>query len=108
MVQDSFSALFFCGQGLARSLGIIFCRFGGLYTGESKKSRPDRKKADKPMIFRDTFTRSSYLYDTIYDVGIGIGFDKYYPRDELKGSILANFSRNYIKEINKTFNNART
>ena len=50
----------------------------------------------------------SYLYDTIYDIGIGIGFDKYYPRDELKGSILANFSRNYIKEINKTFNNART
>ena len=63
--------------------------------------------------FKDEFDGSSYefdtyLYDTIYDIGIGIGFDKYYPRDELKGSILANFSRSYIKEINKTFNNART
>jgi spermidine/putrescine-binding protein len=73
----------------------------------------DMKTTTIDQAYKDEFEGSksefnSYLYDTIYDIGIGIGFDKYYPRDELKGSILANFSRSYIKEINKTFNNART
>ena len=73
----------------------------------------DMKTTTIDQAYKDEFEGSksefnSYLYDTIYDIGIGIGFDKYYPRDELKGSILANFSRSYIKEINKTFNTART
>jgi len=47
------------------------------------------------------------LYDAIYDYATGISFDKYYPYDGVKGSILAAFSRQYIKQINTSFNNAR-
>lgn len=47
------------------------------------------------------------LYYKIYDVAIGIAFDKYYPKDEIKGHILAAFERKYINTINTTFNNAR-
>ena len=46
-------------------------------------------------------------YDAIYDYAIGLCFDKYYPEDGQKGSILAAFTRQYIKEINTAFNNAR-
>jgi spermidine/putrescine-binding protein len=53
------------------------------------------------------FETDEGLYDLIYDYAIGIAFNNYYSRDELKGSILNNFSRAYIKTINKTFNNAR-
>jgi spermidine/putrescine-binding protein len=47
------------------------------------------------------------LYYNIYDVAIGIAFDKYYKKDEAKGHILAAFDRKYINTINTTFNNAR-
>ncbi len=47
------------------------------------------------------------LYATIYDVVIGIAFDKYYIKDEIKGNKLTNFDRKYINKINVTFNNAR-
>lgn len=47
------------------------------------------------------------LYYNIYDVAIGIAFDKYYKKDEVKGHILAAFERKYINIINTTFNNAR-
>jgi hypothetical protein len=50
----------------------------------------------------------SDLYWMFYDYVIGISFEKYYLRDEAKGSILATFDRTYINEINSTFNNART
>lgn len=60
----------------------------------------------------------STLYWVIYDAAIGIAFDKYYPKEEniqlpdgnikkYKGDILAHFSRSYINNINRTFNNAR-
>jgi spermidine/putrescine-binding protein len=47
------------------------------------------------------------LYYTIYDIAIGIALNKYYPKDEIKGHILAAFERKYINTINTTFNNAR-
>ena len=47
------------------------------------------------------------LYDAIYDYATGLSFDKYYPADGVKGSILAAFTRQYIKQINTAFNNAR-
>lgn len=47
------------------------------------------------------------LYDLVYDYVIGIAFDNFYSRDEYRGKTLTNFSRDYIKTINKTFNNAR-
>jgi spermidine/putrescine-binding protein len=47
------------------------------------------------------------LYYTVYDIAIGIAFDKYYPKDQIKGHILAAFERKYINTINTTFNNAR-
>jgi spermidine/putrescine-binding protein len=49
----------------------------------------------------------SSLYGTIYDVVIGIAFDKYYHKDDAKGNKLTNFDRKYINKINVTFNNAR-
>ena len=49
----------------------------------------------------------STLYYLIYDSATGIAFDKYYPKDEVKGNILAEFSRKEIYNINTTFNNAR-
>ena len=47
------------------------------------------------------------LYGILYDVVVGISFDKYYPKDTTKGAILATFQRQYIDQINATFNNAR-
>ena len=55
----------------------------------------------------DTFDTDNY-YDAIYDYAIGISFRKYYPLNTKKGNILATFDRQYIKQINTTFNNART
>lgn len=59
----------------------------------------------------------STLYWNIYDVAIGIAFEKYYPKEveivtptgikKYKGDILATFSRNYVNTINETFNNAK-
>ncbi len=59
----------------------------------------------------------SALFWNIYDVAIGIAFEKYYPKEEniivdgvekkYKGDILVAFSRNYIDTINATFNDAR-
>lgn len=48
------------------------------------------------------------LYYKVYDYATGIAFAKYYPENEIKGSILNSFSRNYVNTINTTFNNART
>lgn len=47
------------------------------------------------------------LYWSFYDYAISNAFDRFYPRDGQKGSILASFSRQYIKQINTAFNNAR-
>lgn len=66
-------------------------------------------------------TDSAYdsdLFWKVYDMAIGIAFDKYYPKEEkiilsdgkekhYKGDILATFSRKYINTINSTFNNAK-
>lgn len=49
----------------------------------------------------------STLFYLIYDSATGIAFNKYYPKDEVKGNILAEFSRKDINRINTTFNNAR-
>jgi spermidine/putrescine-binding protein len=62
--------------------------------------------------FNDEKNSGVDLYDTslyyvIYDIAIGIAFDKYYPKNEIKGHILASFERQYINVINTTFNNAR-
>jgi hypothetical protein len=62
--------------------------------------------------FKDEINSGVDLYDTtlyfnVYDVAIGIAFNKYYPKDEIKGHILAAFERKYINTINTTFNNAR-
>ncbi|MCR5349896.1 MAG: hypothetical protein K6E20_02790 [Acholeplasmatales bacterium] len=47
------------------------------------------------------------LYWYMYDYVTGIGFEKYYEKDTMKGNILAMFDRKYISTINTTFNNAR-
>lgn len=62
--------------------------------------------------FKDEINSGVDLFDTtlyfnVYDVAIGIAFNKYYPKDEIKGHILAAFERKYINTINTTFNNAR-
>ena len=49
----------------------------------------------------------SSLYWKFYDFANSIAFDKYYPKDGAKGSILPNFDRSYVDIINTTFNNAR-
>lgn len=60
----------------------------------------------------------SSLYWKVYDMAIGIAFEKYYPKEEniplpdggvkrYRGDILNSFSRGYINKINSTFNNAR-
>ncbi|MDE5715455.1 MAG: hypothetical protein K2I42_04915 [Anaeroplasmataceae bacterium] len=60
----------------------------------------------------------SSLYWKIYDMAIGIAFGKYYKEEEnillpdgsikkYRGDILPCFERNYINQINTTFNNAR-
>ncbi|MCR5112464.1 MAG: hypothetical protein K6A63_00850 [Acholeplasmatales bacterium] len=49
----------------------------------------------------------SDLYWLFYDYVIGVSFDKYYPKNEIKGSILAMFDRKYVNKINTTLNNAR-
>lgn len=49
----------------------------------------------------------SSLYYKVYDYATGIAFAKYYPKDEVKGSILKSFDRKYINKLNTTFNNAR-
>ncbi len=49
----------------------------------------------------------SDLYWAMYDYAIGLSFEKYYPYDSVKGTILATFDRKYINIINTTFNNAR-
>ena len=49
----------------------------------------------------------SDLYWAMYDYAIGLSFEKYYPYDSVKGTILATFDRKYINVINTTFNNAR-
>ena len=49
----------------------------------------------------------SDLYWAMYDYAIGLSFEKYYPYDSTKGTILATFDRKYINLINTTFNNAR-
>lgn len=54
-----------------------------------------------------TDTYDTTLYYKIYDYATGIAFDKYYPKNQVKGSILQTFSRNYVNTINTTFNNAR-
>ena len=48
------------------------------------------------------------IVDAIFDYAIGIAFNNFYPKDEFLGSKLPNFSRAYIKTINKIFNNARS
>ncbi len=61
----------------------------------------------------------SSLYWKIYDMAIGISFGKYYKAEEhillpdgsikkYRGNILPCFERNYINQINTTFNNAKT
>lgn len=47
------------------------------------------------------------LYNKIYDYATGLAFQKYYPKNEVKGSILQAFPRSYVNTINTTFNNAR-
>ena len=47
------------------------------------------------------------LYWSFYDYAISRAFERFYPKDGQKGSILASFSRQYIKQINTAFNNAR-
>ena len=47
------------------------------------------------------------LYWSFYDYAISKAFERFYPKDSQKGSILASFSRQYIKQINTAFNNAR-
>lgn len=47
------------------------------------------------------------LYNILYDYVTGIAFTKYYPKDTIKGSILAAFPRAYVNTINTVFNNAR-
>ena len=49
----------------------------------------------------------SSLYYKIYDYATGIAFDKYYNKNEIKGTILNSFDRKYINKLNTTFNNAR-
>ena len=62
--------------------------------------------------FTDELDNSGDVYDSdlfwaMYDYAIGLSFDKYYPFDSEKGTILATFDRKYINIINTTFNNAR-
>ena len=62
--------------------------------------------------FKDEISTGVDLYDTtlyydIYDVAIGIAFNKYYEKDKSVGHILSAFDRKYINTINTTFNNAR-
>lgn len=47
------------------------------------------------------------LFGAFYNYAISIAFDKYYPRNGKKGSILGCFDRKYVNLINNTFNNAR-
>ena len=49
----------------------------------------------------------SDLYWSFYDYATSLAFEKYYPEDGFKGSILATFDRSYVAEINRTFNNAK-
>ena len=49
----------------------------------------------------------STLFNVLYDYVISIAFEKYYPKDTTKGSILAAFPRAYVNTINTVFNNAR-
>ena len=66
----------------------------------------------------NTNAYTSDLFWKIYDIAIGIAFDKYYPKEEYielpdgtikkyKGDILATFDRKYINKINRTFNDAK-
>ena len=62
--------------------------------------------------FTDDLDNSGDVYDSdlfwaMYDYAIGLSFEKYYPYDSSKGTILATFDRKYINIINTTFNNAR-
>ncbi len=68
---------------------------------------------DKEDIANDALTcKKKDMYDSdlywyMYDYVTGIGFEKYYEKDTMKGNILAMFDRKYIQTINTTFNNAR-
>lgn len=66
---------------------------------------------DEALFKNETKSRideyDSTLYYKIYDYATAIAFDKYYPKMEVKGSILKSFDRKYINKINTTFNNAR-
>lgn len=62
--------------------------------------------------FDEELDNSGDVYDSdlfwaMYDYAIGLSFEKYYPIDSTKGTILATFNRKYINIINTTFNNAR-
>ncbi len=49
----------------------------------------------------------SDLYWSLYNYALSIAFEKYYPENGKKGSILGCFERKYVNLINNTFNNAR-
>ena len=49
----------------------------------------------------------SDLYWAAYNYVLSIAFEKYYPKEGKKGSILGCFDRKYVNLINNTFNNAR-
>ena len=47
------------------------------------------------------------LYTAFYNYALSVAFEKYYPENGKKGSILGSFDRKYVNLINNTFNNAR-
>lgn len=50
---------------------------------------------------------STSLYEKAYNYTVGAAFEKYYPKDEVKGTILGAFGRHYVNEIGNSINNAR-
>lgn len=73
---------------------------------------------DDIVSFKNNPIDISNLYDTVYNISLGISFEKYYPKEEkiiledgtikkYKGNILSTFKRTYINTINNTFNNAK-
>ncbi len=70
------------------------------FTDEDEKQYQEEKDAGTDLY-------DSTLYYKVYDYATGLAFQKYYPQNEVKGSILQAFPRSYVNTINTTFNNAR-
>ena len=83
----------------------IYSEILDLAVSEDTTSLFTKEAADEAKASTNPY--DSDIYWAFYNYALSKAFDKYYPENGKKGSILGCFERKYVNLINNTFNNAR-